>query len=546
MTQHLPSLNPIPVDIEGELQRLLQNPGQPELEEWLYELIKSSGHLSTSDALRWRLLCIVWLAAEFDVDKAWPYLMWLNVQEPMLSAHLSEILIEVVDDFNAHLQMAHWLANLNDDRLLTLFKDFYIIPAQRKMQPLMSSLLAHPTHPKVGVWLAAFCEGTRYHDGAYLRPWRLLAAVWHATCFNPEQGLTYLQMLTNGAGTLSPEDNKLLMDAASETNGLATMIQLIAACPSLTVKNMVREFGHPHLPTLVSQTLDSPPDYTHLIDSARQATTDVATFQRNLTLLEQVDVTPKQATILELACGSLAAQTVLLNSVGYKTLGVDLDIPPAYLPLTGFKQWFKRNKHNRAWKNVTNAYYQALAQEAGFKLKWSKMKIKLADLTRLDLDDNCFGVVICVNHLQHAPDVEGLLSEVVRVLKPGGLFLAVVRPYAALAGAFQSDSEVPWDHLREPAVYSQSDVSLPPKPGSRSDASLPLNKWREAQYRQTLEKYFTVEQWLTETDPPVEARLTPEIKTELVDSEKARHPAEAQHAAEARLTRKQIVIVARK
>jgi SAM-dependent methyltransferase len=511
MTQNLPSLNPIPDDIEGKLQHLLQDPSQPALEEWLFELIKSSGHLSTSDALRWRLLCIVWLAVEFDVDKAWPYLMWLNVQEPTISAHLSEILLEAVDDFNAHLQMAHWLANLKDDRLFTFFEDFYVVPAQRKMQPLLSSLFAHPTHPKVGVWLAAFCEGTRYHDRAYMRPWRLLAAAWHAAAFNPEQGLTYLQTLTNGAATLSPEDNKLLMDAAGETNSLATMIQLIAGCPNLTLKSMLQEFGHPHLASLASQTLDSPPDYRHLIASVRQARADVATFQRALACLEQAGVTSKQIAVLELACGPLATQTVLLNSAGYKTLGVDLDIPPTYLPLTGFKAWFKRNKHHQAWKSVTNAYYQALAQEAGFKLRWDKVKIKLADLTRLDLGDNSFEVAICVNHLQHAPDVDGLLSEAVRVLKPGGLFLADIR----------SDFKMPWGHLREPG-------------SSHSKPGLLLNKWREGQYRQTLEKYFTVEQWLPETNPQAGSQLTPEVKAELINYD------------EAELTRKQIMIVARK
>src|SRR6187401_1032074 len=123
MASNLPSLSPLPADIEEILLPLLQEPGQPALEAWLYELIQSSGHLSTSDDLRWRVLCLVWLAIEFDVDKAWPYLMWLNMNEPVISAHLSEILTESVDQFGAYLQMASWLAKIKDERLKTFFQD---------------------------------------------------------------------------------------------------------------------------------------------------------------------------------------------------------------------------------------------------------------------------------------------------------------------------------------------------------------------------------------------------------------------------------------
>ena len=85
MRQTLPSLQPIPDNIEDEIQRLLQDPSQPALENWLYELIKSSGHMSTGEDMRWRVFCTVWLAVEFSVDKAWPYLMWLNMKEATIS-----------------------------------------------------------------------------------------------------------------------------------------------------------------------------------------------------------------------------------------------------------------------------------------------------------------------------------------------------------------------------------------------------------------------------------------------------------------------------
>jgi len=68
---NLPPLSPIPDDIADQLLRLLQKPNHPELGAWLEELLRRSNHIATADALRWRTLVMVWLAAEFDADKAW-------------------------------------------------------------------------------------------------------------------------------------------------------------------------------------------------------------------------------------------------------------------------------------------------------------------------------------------------------------------------------------------------------------------------------------------------------------------------------------------
>jgi len=520
MSRPLPELNPIPDDIEAHIKGLLQAPHDPAVGEWLLKLIQASSHMNTGDDLRWRVMCIVWLAMEYDTDAAWTYMQWLNMREPVMSGHLSEILIEAVDHLEAHVQIANWLAQTGDARLQQFFKDFAPIPAQRKLRPLITTLLLQPDRPEVGIWLETFCRGTEHNDGVYLRPWRLLAAAWYAASFNSSLGLHYLQSLTEGASTLSNADNKLLMDAATGTNGLTTMIQMIAGCSDPAVKTMLQSFGHPDLNTVADAILLNAPDYGHLADAANHVATDVDSFQRTLEILQQAEISPKSGRILDLACSVLAQQSLLLSSAGYKIVAVDLDIPPAYLPVSGAKQWFKRRNHVKAWKEATSAYYQALEQQHGASLKWNSTKIKLADLTQLDESDAAFEAVVCLNHLHHAPDVKNLLAEAARVLKSGGLFVGNIRPFAGFGGAFQINPDAPWNHLR----HNHFSATAP----------LPLNKWREAQFKETIERYFAVNQWQPEIDPRTVRLLTPQIRAELAEYSKQE------------LTCKQILVVARK
>ncbi|MCB0164592.1 MAG: class I SAM-dependent methyltransferase [Anaerolineae bacterium] len=495
----LPSLNPIPADIEAHIQRLLQNPGDPALGPWLVELIQNSGHMSTGDDMRWRVLCMVWLAAEFDVEQGWPYLMWLNMQEPVMSVHLSQILIEAVDDFSAHVQVANWMVDAQDEQLKTFFQDFRPIPAQHRLPPLMKALLTQPTHPKTGVWLDIFGQSTAEDKSQRLRPWRLLAASWYAAAYNPPQGLAYLRDLIDGAARLSPADNRLLTEAAAEANGLTALTQLIADCPNDQVKTILADFGHPDLAAVVETVFTNPPDYGHLADAVKQVPEEVETFKLTRACLEQAGLKSGSAKLLDLACGPLAGQTVLLAAAGYDTLGVDVDIPPGYLPLPGLMSWFKRNKYKSAWQEATASYYAALAQQAGVSLNWGKVKIELADPTRLKRPDGRFDAVICHDYLQHAPDVAGLLAEAARVLKPGGLLLADIRPYASLYGAGEL-VDPPWGHLHPTFI---------------ADTSQPLNKWREARFKTAIGHHFNIEQWLPENDPQAQTLLTPEVRATL-------------------------------
>lgn len=522
-TLTLPSLTTIPADIEDEVRRLMQAPREPGLAEWLFELIKASGHLSTPDNLRWRVISMVWLAAEFDPEKAWPYLMWLNSGQPVISEHLAELLSDAADDLDCHVELANWIAQAKDERLATFFSGFQHIPAHYTMPRLVRRLLARPTAPEVGVWLAAYCRDTAGNTSLNLRPWRLLTAAWYATCFDPAAGLAQLRELSQGEPVLSAADNKMLTDLAGELNCVTAVIQWLAHCPDPAVKTMLKEFGHPDLAAFTAAIFQQPPHYEHLADSVRYAEADVQAFKGTLKMLEQAGVSLKTAKLLDLACGPLATQTLLFNSAGGKVTGADLHIPPAYLPAASLAQrLFQRGKYVKAWETATAPYYQALAQHSGLKLRWNGLKIELADLTRLPFPEGSFEGVICFNHLQHAPDVESLLAEAARVLKPEGVLVAGIVPYPALNGAFSPDGAQPWSHLRH------SDNSNQPY------FPVILNQWRESQYQDAFEKLFRVEVWESEQDPQALAKLTPDMRAELAGY------------AEAELTRQRVSVVARK
>jgi SAM-dependent methyltransferase len=520
-TTILPSLATIPENMDEQLRQLIQQPYDPAIGDWLYELLRASGHLSTPDHLRWRVVCMVWLAAQYSMEQAWPYLMWLNQNQPVIGEHLADILSEGANDLDSHIQLANWVAQAQDERLKTFMSEYRHVPPRYVMPDIVRKLLAQPTAPETGVWLAAYCRDTAGNIIVPLHPWRLLTTAWYATYFNPTTGLTYLQELSGGEPTLSAVDNKILTDLANELNCLAQLWQWRVACPNEAVKTMLKDIGHPNLAAFSAAIFQQPPNYEHLAELTAWAAGDVQTFRQVKVFLEQDGVSPKSTHILDLACGLLAPQTLLLNSAGYKVTGADLHIPPAFLPLPGLKQWFGRGKYVKAWQEATNGYYQLLSQHSGLKLKWNGAKIVLADITRLEFSNQSFKAVICVNRLQHVPDVDDLLAEVARVLKPGGIFIADIVPYPALNGAFLADEAQPWLHLRHPAE-------------ALFNPGLILNQWREGQYRAAFEKFFRIEQWQVRQDQHALTMLTPAIWAELAGF------------TELELTCEQVVIVAKK
>lgn len=484
---HNPSAaNTIPAETVEQIRHALASPGDPAAGEWLLEFIRASGAYTDQRSLRLRALSMVWLALHVDVEAAWPYLMWFNQNEPVISDHLAELLTDALDDMDCHVPMAAWLADCRDERLATFFGDFRPQPSPARAPDVLGGLLADPRAPGAGVWLAAFCRAAADNPSPAMERWRLLAAAWYATLFDPAEGRAYLQPFCQGADRLADEANASLLEAAGQLGCAPELLRWIAACPDPAVKTMLADLIHPDLPALSRAALDRSPDAQRAglegVNHEARAADEVQTFRRLLGLLEEAGLAPGAGRVLDLGCSALAPQTLLLSSAGYRAVGVDLQIPPAWLPVDGLRRWFKRRKHVQAWGAATAPFYQALAQRFEGKLRWRNAKIQLADPNRLHFADGSFAAAISANYVQHNPDLPGLLAELARVLEAGGLLALEIRPVAADSPAGGGPAPAPgWSLARERPHPLAARLIRNPAPAE--------------DYRRAIEQHFDIEQW---------------------------------------------------
>jgi SAM-dependent methyltransferase len=238
--------------------------------------------------------------------------------------------------------------------------------------------------------------------------------------------------------------------------------------------------------------------------------------------------------VLDVGCGLLQWQTILLHSLGAHTSGVDMEYvrgdrrPDKYLHI------WRSNGLERAVKTLfwdlvyRGRYRAALAASAAFPLRFDGLDLRQHTAERLPFADASFDLVASHEVFEHIPDIAAAAREVRRVLKPGGIAYINVHLYPSISGGHHVEWKYPdetpslrvppWDHLRQ-----------------RQFAERPswLNCLREPAYRAVFEQEFELLAW----EPSAwegRALLTADIRRELADY------------SEEELLKKGVIIVARK
>lgn len=237
---------------------------------------------------------------------------------------------------------------------------------------------------------------------------------------------------------------------------------------------------------------------------------------------------------LDLGCGLLQWQTILLHSLGADVTGVDQEYVRADRRPDKYWRILRANGLERAIKTAfwdfsyRNRYLRALAEAVPFEINTSQLDFRRHVADRLPFEDETFDLVVSHEVFEHIPDVAAALAEVRRVLKPGGLAYINIHLFPSISGGHHvewkypdeapSSRVPPWDHLRQ--------RRHPEHPSW-------LNEMRESEYRPLFEKEFEILGW----EPSAfegSALLTPEIREELADY------------SETELLKKGVIVLARK
>ncbi len=202
-----------------------------------------------------------------------------------------------------------------------------------------------------------------------------------------------------------------------------------------------------------------------------------ANHERSIATIRSRDISPYldlsiPFKVLDLANGRLRPQFELLRSEGHKVIGIDL----ANLPSGDWSE--------TAYRLARWIYQSQISKTKG---PVSKPALVCGNVNDLPFRSNYFDLVTSVAAFEHFLDVPAVVSELYRVLRPGGVAHIYIHLFTSLSGGHNIKlMEIPlrtipkgvkaWDHLRE----------------QRLPFHVPLNKWRIHQYHDEFSHYFEI------------------------------------------------------
>ncbi len=176
--------------------------------------------------------------------------------------------------------------------------------------------------------------------------------------------------------------------------------------------------------------------------------------------------------VLDLANGYLRPQYTLLKAGGHQVYGIDLV-----------------NRPRLTWEDAAYRVARWLyRKKLGLQSETAAGRtLVCGDVAVLPFSDNSFDLVTSVAGFEHFLDVPSVVTELARVLRPGGLAWVGIHLFTSPSGGHNVKlTEIPlrripagadpWDHLRR----------------RRLSFDVPLNEWRRDQYLETFASHFQI------------------------------------------------------
>jgi SAM-dependent methyltransferase len=238
-------------------------------------------------------------------------------------------------------------------------------------------------------------------------------------------------------------------------------------------------------------------------------------FAAMLEALRQRGKDPRGLRVLDVGCGKSYWLTLLLHSYGAHVTGVDTEYVQAGFRPRKYLAILRRNGFERALKTLiwdlvyARPYYRELARQCPFPLRFDGVDTRVAPDGRLAFSESGFDLAVSHEVFEHIRDVDAVVRDLRRLLRPDGLTYIYVHNFASISGGHHiawkfPDTEPsrlvpPWDHLREKRF---------------PDIPSWLNGMRESEYREVFERHFTILQWIPSGREGA-GLLSPAIRREL-------------------------------
>jgi SAM-dependent methyltransferase len=196
--------------------------------------------------------------------------------------------------------------------------------------------------------------------------------------------------------------------------------------------------------------------------------------------------------ILDIGCGYFYPYTLLFASAGAWVVGADVD----QLQWAGLRR--SRYDRFRQESGVLKGgirfgydlcrqalYYGALRRSAGIPFNAAGAHLARLDAARAPFRDAEFDLCVSSAAFEHIADVPATVRELARILRPGGFADIEIHLFPSLSGGHEF---VLYNHAPPPPGFRVWGHLLDPE----WQPPVPLNRWREAQYRTAFEAHFEI------------------------------------------------------